>query len=127
MSSKPFTAKYRFDVGDKVRVSHLKHVFKREYDERWTREVFVIVEKRLKENIPCYKLKDFDNEPVSGIFYENEMQKVDVDDDAIYKIKKTLQRRVRGGVRELFVKWLGWPSKFNTWIREDTSQNIADA
>ncbi len=93
MNSKPFITKYRFDVGDKVRVSHLKHVFKREYDERWTREVFLIVERRVKENIPCYKLKDFDNEPVSGIFYENEMQKVDVDDDAVYKIDKNARQK----------------------------------
>ena len=31
---------YRFKTGDMVRVSHLARAFKREYDQRWSTEVF---------------------------------------------------------------------------------------
>jgi hypothetical protein len=117
---------YAFEVGDAVRLSHVRHVFKREYSEHWTREVFFITDRMMKQNIPCYKVKDIDNEPVSGIFYQNELQKTDYQEDTIYKIENIVSRRTRRGRREVLVKWLGWDKKHNTWISEREVQNIAD-
>jgi len=31
---------YRFKVGDKVRISHQRKVFKRGYQQKWTEEIF---------------------------------------------------------------------------------------
>ena len=115
---------FKLEVGDAVRLSHVKQVFKREYDERWTRETFLITERRMKENLACYKLKDIQNEPIAGTFYQNELQKVDRDDDDVYKIEEIIDRRRRRGKKEVLVKWLGWPKQFNSWIAADQLQDL---
>ena len=33
-------------------------------------------------------------------------------------MEEVIKRRKRTGQKELFVKWLGWPKKFNSWINE---------
>lgn len=38
--------------------------------------------------------------------------------DTVYKIERVIRRRVRNGRREMLVKWLLWPEKFNSWIPE---------
>lgn len=116
--------RFKFEESETVRLSHVRHMLKRQYEEWWKRELFVVTDRKMKENIPCYKVKDFDNEAVSGTFYENELQSAHVSDDAVYKIEATLGRRVRQGRREILVKWLGWPSKFNTWVEQDTVQTV---
>ena len=110
---------FKLQVSANVRISQLKRVFQKEYDERWSREIFTITDRFLKQNIPVYKLKDWKNDPINGIFYENELQKVIVDEEKIYKISEVLDKRERSKKRELYVSWLGWPDKFNTWISKD--------
>jgi hypothetical protein len=41
-----------------------------------------------------------------------------VKEDEIYKVERVISRRKRRGITELFVKWDGWPDKFNSWIQE---------
>lgn len=118
---------YTLEVGDAVRLSHVKHVFKREYSEHWTREVYFVTDRMMKQNIACYKVKDIQNEPVTGIFYEHELQKTEYQEDAVYKIENIVARRIRKGQREALVKWLGWDKKHNTWISEREVQNITDS
>ena len=64
-----------------------------------------------------YKLRDYGNEELLGGFYENELQLATKADD-VYKIKKILKMRRRCGNKEYFVKWRGYPEKFNAWIAE---------
>ena len=116
---------YAFEVGNTVRLSHVRHAFKRDFDEWWTCEFFVITERRMVQGIPCYWVKDYENEALTGSFFENELQKVDVTEDTSYKIERIIQRRRRNGKRQMLVKWLGWASKFNSWIDEDAAQNIS--
>ena len=73
----------------------------------------------LKRIPPIYKLKDLLDEPMTGIFYEEQMQLVK-NKEIIYKIDAVLKRRTRNGVKESFVSWLGYPEKFNKWIASDT-------
>ena len=105
-------ASYRFKVGDTVRLSHMRRPFQREYDERWTLEYFVVAERNKRQNIPFYRVKDLQGEVVDGSFYQNELAQMTVDPDALWRIEKVLRR---SGNRVL-VKWLGWPSKFNSYI-----------
>jgi hypothetical protein len=59
-----------------------------------------------------YKLKDLDGEELKGTFYEKELQKV-FKEDNVYEIEKILKKRGRGDNIHYFVKWLGYPNKFN--------------
>lgn len=110
--------KYAFREGDKVRVSYLRKLFDREYDQKWTGEVFTVIKRWWRDGLPVYELEDYGGEDVKGTFYEQELQPVTVDKDAPFKVEKVLKTRGRGNNKELFVKWLNWPKKYNSWIKE---------
>lgn len=71
--------KYRYKVKDLVRLSHLKHIFRRGYNQQFTGEVFKIAKRFHLQGIPMYKVKDFNNELIEGDFYENDLQLVKKD------------------------------------------------
>ena len=51
--------------------------FKRAYDEKWTREIFEVVQSFKPFGICKYCLCNLDGEEVKGTFYEAELQLVD--------------------------------------------------
>lgn len=110
---------FRFKVGDRVRISHLRNVFTREYDEKWSGEIFVVSERRLRGGLPVYRLKDYLNDEIKGTFYQAELQKVDVREDDEFKVEKILRTKGRGRNKQYLVKWLHWPTKFNSWVNAD--------
>ena len=71
--------KYRYEIGDRVRIAKYKHVFQKGYLPNWTEEVFVIVE-RNPTNPVTYGLEDLTGEHIKGKFYEQEIQKVGRDE-----------------------------------------------
>lgn len=107
---------FKFNIDDVVRISSIKRTFEREYDNRWSVELFIIVSRRVKENIPKYALKDFNNELITGEFYEQELQQVYIDEQTTYKIESIIKERTKNGKKEVLVKWLGYNSSFNSWI-----------
>ena len=72
---------FRFYVGDRVRITHLKNIFKREYDDKWTGEVFTVSERYHRGPLPIYRLVDYNNDEIQGTFYQSELQKIDLNDD----------------------------------------------
>jgi len=105
---------YKFDIGDKVRMAKAKYVFKRGYTEGWTDEIFTVSERRPTDPA-TYGLTDYGGETIKGRFYAQELQKVTKQDD-VYEIEQVVKTRRRGGKVEYFVKWKGYPSKFNSWV-----------
>ena len=65
---------FKFDIGDKVRISKKKRTFEKGYTPNWTEELFVI-DKQLDTSSVMYKLKDLNGENIEGSFYEPELQK----------------------------------------------------
>lgn len=115
--AKPF---FKFKIGDDVRLSQLKHPFQRDYQQKWTEEFFKVNERYKRGQIPVYKLKDLAGDPIEGTFYESELQKVIKSEDVSYRVEKILKRRRHGKTQEVYVKWEGWPKKFNSWIPESS-------
>ncbi len=66
-------------VGDKVRISKWKGTFEKGYLPKQTTELFT-VSKILNTKPVTYKIKDYKNEEVTGIFYEQELVKFDKQD-----------------------------------------------
>ena len=98
----------KFSVGDKVRITKKKTVFEKGYTTRWTEEIFTI--KEIRETNPLtYKLEDLQGEEIEGTFYEPELQKTE---QQIYRIEKIIKKE-KG---RSFVKWKGYPDKFNSWV-----------
>ena len=114
-SKQPATAKpFKFAVGDTVRISYLRTTFMREYQEKWTDEIFTIKKRYRREGLPIYELKDYQNEDVQGTFYEQEIQLVD--EPEVYKIENILRSRKVKGKKQHLVRWSGWSSKYDSWI-----------
>ena len=114
----------RFKVGDKVRISHLKDIFTREYDAKWTGEIFTISHRLMRGGLPLYKIKDYNGDEIKGSFYQSELQKVDVSEDDMWKIETVLKSRGKGKNKQYYIKWLHWPKKFNSWIKASDVKDI---
>src|SRR5215469_924448 len=112
---KPKKICWKFNLGDTVRVSESRRAFTKGYREKWTEELFRIAE-RHSTDPPTYSLIDLAEESIKGKFYAEELQKVIKDDT--FHIEKILKKRKRAGKEEYFVKWAGYPSKFNSWVTD---------
>ena len=115
---------YNFRKGDFVRMTHLTHPFQRDYQEKWTEEIFIVKDRYYFQGIPVYKLTDYAKDPIDGIFYQNELQRVEKGREDIWRIDKVLKRRRRRGQEELFVSFVGWPKKFNMWLKSEDIQDV---
>ena len=72
--AKKIPAKFR--VGQQVRIISYLRTFQKEYEERWTKEIFRI--KAVQDTRPVtYLLEDLNKESVLGSFYTEELQNVD--------------------------------------------------
>jgi hypothetical protein len=111
----------RFQVDDAVRVSTARHTFKKGYKGTWNEEVFRI--RQVKASLPytLYKLKDYQGRDIDGSFYAQELQKADVTDNTLYVIETILKKRIRKGIKEIYVKWAGYNDDFNEWIPESNA------
>ena len=98
----------KFKVGDHVRISKYKNTFAKGYTPNWSEEVFVI--KKVKSTVPwTHLISDLNGEEIIGTFYEKELLKANQQKSRIEKIIKK-----KGD--ELYVKWKGYDSSFNSWI-----------
>ena len=90
----------------------------REYSQKWTGELFKIDTRFRREGVPVYTILDWDGERVDGTFYEPELQPMTIDPTTEYRVEKILKRRVRNKRKEVLVRWLHWPKKYDSWIPE---------
>ena len=67
--------RFKFQLGDRVRISKVKRMFEKSYLPNYTEEMFTVY-KRFARQVPVYKLKDDAGEIRDGTFYEVELQKV---------------------------------------------------
>lgn len=113
-SSKIKRKKPNLEVGSYVRIAKQKGKFSRSYDEQTMQEVFKIKSINLSKPIPMYYLTDYDGkEDIKGGFYEFEITPVET---KIFRIEKVLKKRKYKGKNQLFVKWKGFGSNYNSWI-----------
>ena len=105
--------RWKYEVGDKVRISKYKNIFEKGYLQNWTDEIFVIAIRHSTSPV-TYGLEDLLGEAIKGKFYEQELQKV-TKEDSVYIVEKVLKTRRRKGKLEHLVKWQGYADKFNSW------------
>jgi len=112
---KPKTLRWKYDVGDKVRISMQRRPFKKGYVGNWSEELFV-VGTRLPTSPVTYKLKDLSGDDIKETFYTDELQFVTKLDDALFDVERIVKTRKRAGKVEYLVKWRGYFDKFNSWV-----------
>ena len=102
----------RLKAGNKVRLSERVKTFKKGYLPQLAEEVFRI-QRVIQGPVLMYKVEKFDGMPIKGTFYTEDLQKVTVDDDILWRVENVLKRR-RG---QMLVRWKGWPTKYDSWIK----------
>ena len=105
-----------------VRVNRSKSLFEKGFLRNWSEEHFTVAGRSADSKRPVYKLKDYEGEEVKGVWYPEEIQPITANE---YRIERVIKRR-RGanGKPEQFVKWLGWPEKFNSWVPDSSTYHV---
>ena len=85
--------RFKFAVGDRVRISKAKRLFEKSFLPNFTEELFTLY-KRMARQVPVYKLKDDAGKILEGTFYETELQKI-IKNDSAYRVEKILRKRKR--------------------------------
>jgi hypothetical protein len=114
-------------VDDYVRVSRTTENFMKGYEAGWSKEVFKIgsIREFPRDGLKLYYLKDLDGEQIKGGFYKQEIQKIRFDDKSnLYKIEKILGFKGKGKNKQYLVKWIGYPDKFNSYIKASDVKKI---
>ena len=75
----------------------------------------MIISKKFPTSPVTYAIKDVADEVIKGRFYEPELHLI-INEDNVYDVEKVLKTRRRNGKIEYYVKWKGYPDKFNSWI-----------
>ena len=117
--------KLQIPQGAMVRTSSHKPIFDRGYMPNWIKEHFTVSKamppiKGTKRRL--YKLVDYNNNDVKGSFYPEELQEIL---DNQYRIENVLRRRtLPNSTKKIFVRWEGWPEKYNSWITETDKYDV---
>ena len=118
----------KFRKGDIVKIFKKKGIFTRGFNQSVTKEYFTIyhIDRRLSKD--RYYLKDLMGERIIGSFYSEYLVPfTPPTDGGEYRIDPNFRdfkrKRIRG-VPHIWVKWLGWPSKFNQWVPAADLQHL---
>lgn len=106
--------KPKFKINDIVRIRKMKKKFERGYEQKFTDELFVITEINHKLPIITYTVKSMNTEePIEGSFYAEDLQLVRGD---MYRVEKILKKKKIKGKEYVFVKWLNFDNRHNSWV-----------
>jgi len=75
----------KFKVGDRVRLNKIHRTFGKGY--------LFVVNRVVPGVVPTYKIREWDDSPVKGTFYEADLQEVHVSNDALFRIEKVGKRQ----------------------------------
>ena len=117
----------KFSLQQNVRISRVKGIFEKGYLPNWSREVFTIDEIEIPFDMDepiTYRLRDRQGELLEGAFYEQELTTVKYPD--VLLVEKVLKSKMVKGKKQLFVKWLGYDDKFNSWIPESDVMDVLE-
>jgi transposase InsO family protein len=114
----------RIRVGNHVRVKNrYGNRFARGYEQQFSDEIYTVTDINRRMGVPMYKLvSDDTGEEILGGWYIGELQLVGNAD--VFRVEKVLKRRRRKGVVEIFVKWIGFGDRHNSWIKDSDIARI---
>jgi hypothetical protein len=112
----------KFKRGQIVKIFRKKGIFTRGFNKSVTNEYFEIYHVNRQLSNDRYYLKDLQGDKIVGSFYEEYLVPfTPPSDGGEYlldpKFKDFKKKSIRG-VPHIWVKWLGWPNKFNQWVPE---------
>jgi len=111
-------------VGDLVRITKQKVAFAKGYEQTFSTEIFKVVKVITCVPQPVYELSDLQDRSIEGRFYSFELCKVTVSPETAFKIDKIVRTRNKNGIKQHFVKWKGYDSTFNSWVKASDIKKI---
>ena len=119
----------KFHENDRVRVSFKKNPFSRGYGQSWTDRIFIVDKVNTDNIIPFYRLKNERDRngrelAVKGKFYGSQLQLTNIDK---YRATATGRERVRGGKREIELRWKGYDQSFDSFVQADNVEKLGTA
>lgn len=127
LASMPIPTKFKYELNDPVRVIVFKTGFNKDYERKFSQAIYFISERFAPFNIQRYRLKNHLNEPISGSYLSSELQKVNIDQESVYKIEKVVSKRTRNGQEEVRVRWEGYGPRFDSWIPANELEKLSDS
>ena len=118
------SSNFRYNPGDVVRLAKFKTPFTKAYNENWTHELFIITDRNSQQGIAQYSVKGWDNQPVQGRFFTEELEKVRVNQNTTYMIEKVIKKKKINGKEGFIVRWLGWPARYDSWVSKTDIKEI---
>jgi len=85
-------------------------------EQNFSTEIFRNREGDREAAAPLHELKDLNDTPIDGQFYQEELTPVRVTRRTVYKIDKLLDKRIRHGSLEYLVRWRVFSKDFDSWI-----------
>lgn len=109
--------KFKYKVGDYVRISIAKSFVDKGYTQNYTDEIFQISKAYRRQSLPTYELIDLNKESIDSFFYQQELVKVNKNiEEEEFEVERIIETRGTGKKKEYLVAWKGYPAKFNSWI-----------
>ena len=113
----PIKITSKLEPGQVVRISKEKGKFEKGYLPNYTDELFLINTTNDARTPITYRLKDFEDNPIEGIFYREEL--VPTQEDTTHRIAEILKTRTtRTGIKQHFVRWVGYKDIYNSWVND---------
>jgi hypothetical protein len=109
--------KPKIKIDDKVRLRYELGPFDKSFYPNWTDEVFDVKGINTGSHKPYYILENYNKKRV-GRYYPEEVQKIR---ENLYRVEKILKKKKVNGKTLYFVKWLNYPSEYNSWVENVTS------
>ena len=101
-----------------MRISYLKHPFRKSYEQQFTTELFKIITRSRIQGYPVYKLSSWDGkEIIKGNFNESDLTPVDsLAVENLFFIEKIMKKKTINGKLHYLVTWEGYPSRMNIYV-----------
>jgi hypothetical protein len=93
--------RFKFKVGDLVRITKEKVTFAKGYEQTFSTEKFRVVKFIQRMPQPVYELSDLQGRTFEGQFYNYELITVDVSPQTEFQIDKLVFTRTKGGIKTL--------------------------
>ena len=116
MMATPLPSHFKFQLNDAVRVKIFKKGFEKDFQVKFSQQIYFIAARFTSYSINRYLVKTFLNETVTGSYSENELQKVIIDNETVYKIERVINRKTENGIKYVKVRWLGYDHRYDSWI-----------
>ena len=120
LKNQPMPHRPYFKVGDKVKVHYTRAAFDKEYNERVDPQYSIVEKVEMPGNNELYTLKTRRGTRLEGRFRPNQMERVQIVGDTVYRVDRIVGRKRIRGVPHVRLRYVGYGPEDDTWEPANT-------